>query len=342
MDTKICSKCGSENSGTDKFCVQCGAPLDAQSSSTQQNSSQNTQNEQQTTQQTMQQNENAYTSPSDDVSTPPAVSPTDTADSKKIRRLTVIAAVLGAVILILVGVIIVGIMNRGAKDSSKSNAQIKETVTEEAATEKAANTPSPTSKPTASPTSQPSSSPDVSGFPLGSVSGNTYENNEFGFGMTLDGWTFMSRDQIDSMYNTANAYISGSMSNEGLKNVYESIDKYFDMLAYGKDGKSNINVVITKNTGFVLSDETAYMELVLSSAKLYYEQMGMDIKSSKVTDVSISDKTKAAIVIDYSMLGNDFTIVQLVFTDSSYVATVTVTAHTESEAAELCKKIYTL
>lgn len=176
---------------------------------------------------------------------------------------------------------------------------------------------------------------------MGTLSGSRYENSYFGFGCQLDStWTYATKDELLAQIDLT----AENFSDESLQEQLRKTDMFYDMMAVGGDGLTNINVVI-QNLGLLygsILSEDAYIQANLKELPSQLGSAGMNVSLCEAADVSFAGETHKAIRIVSSIQDVDITIYQLcvIVKRGSYLANTTITSFGEDTTAEIAAKFY--
>ena len=179
---------------------------------------------------------------------------------------------------------------KGTETVTEGPAVSGKTVSEPKPTEApaATETPAPTQAPAPTQTPAPTQAPVVTeppamedpdqAFSVGTTLNNTYVNEFFGLGVTLDeNWTFSTQQEIEDL----NGITADLINDESFQRALESGNVYTDMMATADDGLVSINATIEK-LGVMNSlalDENTYIDVALSSSDFEeaFESMGVPL-----------------------------------------------------------------
>lgn len=168
-------------------------------------------------------------------------------------------------------------------------------------------------------------------FSVGVTEGNTYTNEYFGFTATLDGWTFLSRDELNQLYGQVVDLLDDDTVNE----AYASGNVVMEM--YAVDSAGNTVNITVENLGDVNGakyDEAGCME---ASAVALPDQMaaaGYTNVAVEKTTVTFAGAKHSGLRVSAELQGVTLYETLALVKVGNYVASVTfATFETDTTAA---------
>lgn len=162
-----------------------------------------------------------------------------------------------------------------------------------------------------------------SGLTCGTLAGNTYENDYFGFGINVpSSWTTKSQSEIATLNGTDAAT---------MQNDFESVagKMQTSYLFYSIDNSTgnNLNVVIenlglTNNKGMT-GDE--YLNAAKALLESTYESMGAENVEMEISTIAIDKNTYSCMEASLTMEGAEMSQLVLVVPANDYMAVITFT-----------------
>lgn len=153
---------------------------------------------------------------------------------------------------------------------------------------------------------EPSAAPiwsDEHMFSLGTINGDTYENQYLGYGCKLEGWTFADAGTIATM----NQFASATMS-EDIQELYRSSASFTEMYASSADGLKSVNIQyqnIEKMYGNTIDglDLDALMQVIAPQLPSVLEQSGYSGVTVEAGSVSIGNDVHPGVIINGTVSG---------------------------------------
>ncbi len=181
------------------------------------------------------------------------------------------------------------------------------------------------------------------GFSVGGTVNNTYENEFFGIGVTLDeNWTFASQEEIDE----SNGTVKDVLDNEDYSAAMDDGRVITDMMASADDGILSMNVTIEKLNAVasLAIDEEAYIDLTLENNDFsaIFTGMGFDSAEASKGSVVLAGEEHPCAVIEGSIQGIGFYEKVAVIKVGSYVLSVTVSSLMDDVVDDLFACFYAL
>ena len=177
------------------------------------------------------------------------------------------------------------------------------------------------------------------GFGTGTLNGNTYESEFFGFRIELDdSWEFEDRDSLNT--------ISSSIDEIATDEIKEALDSgvaYIDMLAQNTTTYENINVAITKlpvNEALMFQVQLdSYMQNFMDTVRTELDAMGfMDIEM-QLNQIEFAGKTVPSLKIKSypEMYEGELAVyqTQIMIVNGSYMCNVGCTSYNEDTTDDL-------
>ncbi len=229
----------------------------------------------------------------------------------------------------------------GGGDEKVSDAPEKEVAADAPVEEKAEQTPADEEAETPAADEKE----EVKPFSLGVVEGNTYESQYLGIGCTVpENWAIMSADELQEL---------GDMVDELLEGTdYTGVPTIQDMYAIDNETGVNANIVLTQMGEIerVAMKHMSEEEIVENTLKTKdnmiaaYEQMGMDVTSMEGSVIEFLGEEHHVLKTVYTTNGMEAIIIQIFNFNAGgeYGGTITFTAYTEEEAAEIASMFYAL
>lgn len=196
--------------------------------------------------------------------------------------------------------------------------------------------------------SEPASEPETEtesdeNFSVGATLNNTYKNEYFGIGITLDdNWVFSTQEEI----NEINGFVQDTLDDDAYNKAFESGIVYTDMNAHDVDSQFTINTTIEKLNAFstFAIDEEQYVDLSMENADLkgVLEGMGFEISLVEKGSVTIAGEEHPGIVIEGSIQGIDFCEKVAVIKKGNYIMGITVSALMDNIVDDIFATFYTL
>ena len=178
-------------------------------------------------------------------------------------------------------------------------------------------------------------------FIRGVITGNVYENEFLGLGVTLDeNWVFYTDEEIAALYGLTNELL-GDDFEEYLKNA----TVIYDMQVTNKFDASNVNVNFEKLSA--LGDvQTANMEIFVSSimptVANSLETIGCTDVSYELCDIKLGDKTFEGAKTKATLSGLQLYQTVVCIKCDGYIANISVTSYLEDTTDSILKNFYTL
>jgi hypothetical protein len=173
-------------------------------------------------------------------------------------------------------------------------------------------------------------------FNIGTISGNVYENDFFGYRLTLpDGYTFVSNESL-AMLNGRS-----TQSQEDTASIIKSIDKGNAVtIAFAEDasGYNTINIVIS-NTGYADADENFIMSAADDSVKAVLEASGFTVNEFAVKEMVVAGDKHPILVVDGEFAGNGFYEKQMAAVKDGYSMNITFANFIEDNTTTGLSKI---
>ena len=214
-----------------------------------------------------------------------------------------------------------------------------QTVTEGPSVSGTTTTPEPVAEPEPEPEAEPEAEPEEE-FSVGATVSNTYTNEFFGLGLTLDeNWVFSTQEEIDA----TNAAVMEGLDNETYSQAMESGAVYTDMMALGAGG-AGVNATIEKLNavmGLALTEED-YVDLSLeqNDFKALYAQMGLDVSVLEKETVTVAGAEHPCIVIEGTMQGIALYEKIVVIKSGSYVLSIAASSYIEDVTDGILELFY--
>ena len=174
---------------------------------------------------------------------------------------------------------------------------------------------------------------------LGTVNGNTYENQVMGYGCVLEGWSFANADDIAEMNNWAKDILT-----EDAQALIESVDSFMDMYASSEDGMCNV-VVQFQNMGRIygaLLTEKMIVDISLPQLAPMLEQTGYEDVVAEAATIRLGDNDHAGFAVSGTFYGLPIYQKEVCILCGDYMGLVTVTSYFTDLTDEVFASFYSL
>lgn len=170
-------------------------------------------------------------------------------------------------------------------------------------------------------------------FAVGTVSGDTYENEYFGIKCELSDWGFASRSEL-----SREAGITYTGDDDELADELSKLDSYTDMRASMSDG-TNVNIIVQNSAvpKEYKNDEKAFLTIMSELAPSQFEELGFTLDSCTVKDIKVGDSDKSCLYCVCDFGGITVRVYQFFAFGSDKSAVVTITSLTEEKLNDVCK-----
>ena len=177
----------------------------------------------------------------------------------------------------------------------------------------------------------------------GTVTDDVYENRLFGIGCKLEGWHYLSEEEI-ALY--------GQFTKEILNS--DEVEKLLDdplivvvMAALSPTGDANVNINIQKlhpvqASGILFQGLYKYLNDQLSDSLTEYQALGVEKITGEVVTVSIGDKKYPALRYQYQWMGYALNLLQIADVKDSYMMYLSITGKTSDQIDEALSHFYRL
>ena len=237
----------------------------------------------------------------------------------------------------MAALILVSLCSCGKDPSSVSGEQ---TVTSGPSTSGTITEPEPASEPETEPETK---TEDDENFSVGATLNNTYENEYFGIGITLDdNWVFSTQEEI----NEINGFVQDTLDDDAYVEALESGIVYTDMYAHDIDSQFTINTTIERLNALstFTIDEEKYIDLSMENADLkgVLEGMGFEISLVEKGSVTIAGEEHPCVAIEGSIQGIDFFEKVTVIKEGNYIMGITISALMDNIIDDIFATFYAL
>lgn len=167
-------------------------------------------------------------------------------------------------------------------------------------------------------------------FSVGELSGDTYTNEYFGFAATLDGWTFLSKDQLSQLTEQ----VADLLDDEEIAKVYAAGKVVMEMYAgNGAGGTVNVTVENLGDANGAKYTESSYVDATVSVLPDKMTNAGYTDVSVNKTDVTLAGANHSGISVVATSNGVTVYETLVCVKVGNYVCTVTTaTAETDTTA----------
>ena len=178
---------------------------------------------------------------------------------------------------------------------------------------------------------------------IGVNEGNTYENEYFGIGCTLDSdWTLESQEQILARNQLASDLV-GDEIGEVLSDAFESGRVITDMVAVNANGMDTVNVGIEKLVGgAMLIDEKQYIDLSEPQLIEALTSMGLENVTTTKIDLDFAGDKHAGVLIEAEYSGVPVYEELAVVKNGAYILCVTAATWQENGIDAIFSNFYAL
>lgn len=170
-------------------------------------------------------------------------------------------------------------------------------------------------------------------FDMGVQDGNTYWNETFSIGCTLDeNWYFLSMEEIYGIKDITKEQLEGEMA-EMLEQGSTAIVAYAQNMENG--ATMNITMERLSITNAVLVTEKSYIELSVDGLKEALSQMGLENIKTEIVEEEFCGEKHAAMNIYGTINGMDFFEKMIAVKDGRNVSIVTIGSVNEDHTADI-------
>ena len=176
---------------------------------------------------------------------------------------------------------------------------------------------------------------------LGVINGDTYENAFLGIGCTLEGWKYLTEEEILESNNLA----KDILSEEGQKILEESTN-FIMMAAQSPDGLNNVNIQVRNAADYMetfkMMGMMAVAEAGLDSFKTSLESSGFTDVSVSVKEITIGDQTVPCLRGEYKISSIQAYFYQPWLTSGDYLVFITLTCALSDSGSDVLSNFYLL
>ena len=176
---------------------------------------------------------------------------------------------------------------------------------------------------------------------FGTVDGSVYENATAGFGCNLDGWTYLSKEEIAQQ--TA---MSLEMMNEDLAELVKTVPSVTVMIANSADSMRNVNISIQDISANKAVYETFTLDQILELSKdtvvSGYQMQGMTDITCEVATFEISGETFYGMQTSCKYMGIQVYQKQLAVIKDDNMITITISTYVTDATDEVLACFYTI
>ena len=232
-----------------------------------------------------------------------------------------------AAALLLVMALLCSLAACGGETQPEATEPETTTAPTEAPTTEETTEPETTEAPTTT-EAEPTEDETLSGLDIGTVEGNTYTNETLALRCELDAnWYIYTEDELASLMGAVADVLSDTAVSEAVENNQSIIVFYaMDTATY-----SNINITVSKNDMFALSEEN-FVALMVPQMKPILEQSGFEDVTCTQAEFEFAGQTHTGIDITGTTQGVTVYERQVYLMVDSCMYVVTATSYEEGGA----------
>ena len=174
---------------------------------------------------------------------------------------------------------------------------------------------------------------------LGTVEGNTYQNEALGYGCTLEGWTFADSNRLAELNHVAAENVDANL----LEQIAAS-DTFMDMYAESADRLANVNVNVENiaREGFGDYSEKDYCDAAFPQMAEAMNQMGASDVNVQQSTVYLGWDEHPGMIMTSTIQGVPVFQKQACVKFGDYMASITVTTYNEDNTDSILSLFYKL
>ena len=176
-------------------------------------------------------------------------------------------------------------------------------------------------------------------FATGTVDGQTYTQDFFGFSVEVDGdWVFANEEQLEAMGNSLM-----ELGTEEVKDALDSGSSYLDMYAENGSTFQTVNVAISKLPMLealqFLNDQSKAVGAMLDALKMQIEQMGFSEAEVTQGETEFLGETVPCVqIVSYpEQAGGEIALyqTQVYIQSGSYLCTLTASSYMDDTTQDI-------
>lgn len=221
-----------------------------------------------------------------------------------------------------------------ADDDSASRRSRRKSSSSETTDEVAADTTAETEEETEEPTEEETEPVEEDEEIIGTISGNTYENEYFGIGVELDkSWVVATHEEAAQILGLTSEYM-------GVDKLMETSGVFCDLYAMNGSG-ANVNIMLQKETFLTKnkSDEE-YVEFALQASLGTLEQAGFSNIETEIGTMTFAGETYCTVSLSATINGNPVYETMVFIRKNGYMVNITSASNTQGAEVETLELFY--